>query len=392
MGESPEAVARGQVGNQALDDHRRPSGRRAPLAAVADGQQFHLEADFVARTRRTQRIELRRGNEAGSLQGHGLNAHRLLLPAGEESHVVAAEQVPALVVPSGGQCGYGQRQHDRRSPVLPFMLQQAPAGEAGGDDRPPGRMWQGPVTIDDHARCRDGQHDDGRVIAGSGVHLASSWASTAAMIGGNYGEVDNRMIPNSFWSAAIRFRFSHYAAARCNASPGLRPTTRSVWPENGRNQSAMGQRPKTIGKRNQEGAEPSAEYPPELVEPPRTDHVETGLAQRFANLGRIETPLPVHRSAASCPKGSRQAARARSVRPAAADRRCLSRPARRPPASQAAASRRTYRSAPPASVRSRPRSIGPVRSARCRVRRSAAARRRCKRFVIHQHQPLAADQ
>ena len=120
MGKGPETIARGQVRNQALDDHGRAAGGGPPLIAVANGPQFHFEADLIARSRRPQRIELGLGNHPRRLQGHGFNTNRLLLRAGEKAQVVAAEQVPAAMMPGGGQRHYGQEQHDRRGHIPPF--------------------------------------------------------------------------------------------------------------------------------------------------------------------------------------------------------------------------------------------------------------------------------
>ena len=69
----------------------RPETVRQRIA-VANGPQFHLETDLVARPRRPQGIELRLRNDPRRLQGHGFNANRLLPRAGEEPQVVAAER------------------------------------------------------------------------------------------------------------------------------------------------------------------------------------------------------------------------------------------------------------------------------------------------------------
>ena len=135
MGKGPEAIARGQIRNQALDDHGRAAGSGPPLIAVANRPQFHLEADLVARSRRPQGIELRLGNDPRRLQGHGLDANRLLLRAGEQAQVVAAEEVPAAMVPGRGQGQCGQEQHDRCGHVPPL------APEAGTNRPGPLRRW-----------------------------------------------------------------------------------------------------------------------------------------------------------------------------------------------------------------------------------------------------------
>ena len=108
MGEGSEAVARRQVGNESLDGHGGASGGGLPAVAVADRQQFDLEADFVARSGWPQRIEFRQGNFARRLQGHSFDADRLLAAAGEQAEVVVAEHLPAAMAPGGGDCGHGQ--------------------------------------------------------------------------------------------------------------------------------------------------------------------------------------------------------------------------------------------------------------------------------------------
>ena len=124
MGKGPEAIARGQFRNQALDDHGRAAGGGAPAIAVANGPQFHLEADLFARPRRPQGIELRLGNDPRRLQGHGFDANRLLLRAGEEAQVVAAEEVPAAMVPGSGQGGACQKKDDQGGHVPPLAPEQ----------------------------------------------------------------------------------------------------------------------------------------------------------------------------------------------------------------------------------------------------------------------------
>ena len=117
MGKGLETIARGQIRKQAFDDHGRAAGSGPPLVAVANGPQFHLEADLIARSRRPQGIGVRLGNDPRRLQGHGFNANRLLLRTGEEAQVVAAEQVPAVMVPGRGQSQCGQEKRDRRGHV-----------------------------------------------------------------------------------------------------------------------------------------------------------------------------------------------------------------------------------------------------------------------------------
>ncbi len=90
---------------------------------------FYVEADLVARSRRPQWIELRLGNHPRCLQGHDLNANRLLLRTDEEAQVVAAEQVPAGMVPGRGQRRYGQKKHDRGSYVSSLAPEREPADQ-----------------------------------------------------------------------------------------------------------------------------------------------------------------------------------------------------------------------------------------------------------------------
>ena len=169
MGKCLEAIARRQFRNQALDDHGRAAGGRAPAIAVANGPQFHLEADFFARPRRPQRVELRWGNDPRRLQGHGLDANRLLPRAGEETQVVAAEEVPAAMVPGSGQGGACQKKDDQGGHVPPLAPEHEPTAQACRRDSPPDRGWQRPIAIDDHARGHGGQHDDQGVVAGPGL-------------------------------------------------------------------------------------------------------------------------------------------------------------------------------------------------------------------------------
>ncbi len=168
MGEGPEAIARRQI--------REPDLRRAsPRDRTRCATRRRRGSPCSSTSKRTsspgrdkpQRIELRRWDDPRRLQGHGLDANRLLLRAGEEAQVVAAEQVPAAMVPGRGRSQSGHQKHDRCNFVPPSAPEHEPTAQPRYGDGPPDGDRQRPIAIDDHPRSHGSQRNDQRIIAGN---------------------------------------------------------------------------------------------------------------------------------------------------------------------------------------------------------------------------------